>query len=229
MKPDRRADLIAPPKETRAGKGPAPQGQGKPVQQLPKSADRRADLISPHAGDHARSVARQAEQGRKPRGLAEYLLWFADRWQAEMPTTMHGARVFVGTPDKDGLGASLSTPTELAGGSLLGSPSLNEAFRRLMENSPFETEHANLDGHQQPEPHYVRPIHAAIARLGHKRPLTARWLSGLAASGFDWRGLVARRGWSDEEGELYLEGACYLLWREFDEMPRSREYREAVA
>jgi hypothetical protein len=186
---------------------------------------RRLDSRTPYAVEHSGSVARSMVRERKPRSLAEYLRWFADRWQAEMPTEIHSSGVWrdrvTNTEAKAGVQAT--------GGSHLGSPRLNEAFRRLLENSPFETEHAVYEGHQQPEPHYVRPIHAAITRMSHKRPLTAHWLASLAASGFDWQGLVTRRGWSLEEGELYLEGACYLLFREFDIEPRTREYREAIA
>jgi hypothetical protein len=155
---------------------------------------------------------------RRPRSLGEYLTWMRDHWNAEMPTDVHTSGVWrdrvSGQEEQDG--------KQAVGGSLLGSPRLNEGFRRLLEASPFETEHAVLDGHQQIDPHYVRPIRAAIARIGHRRPRIALWLMALAWADFDWRGLVERRGWKDDEGELMLEGALYLLWREFDIAPRTR-------
>ncbi len=182
---------------------------------------RRDALERPYSGAHSASVARQAERGRTPRTLGEYLRWFADGWHAEMPTEMHGLGVFVGGPDPH-LAAKRSTSKELIGGSLLGSPKVREPFRRLLENSPFETEFASYDGNVQPDPHYVRPMHAAIARLSQRMPLGARWLSALAFCDFDWPSLVTRRGWSLEEGELYLVALCYQLWREFDLQPRER-------
>lgn len=167
-------------------------------------------------------------KGAKPKGLHAYLRWFEDRWTAEMPDSMHGLGTFVGMPDRPDrestLWAKHSTPEQLAGGSHLGSPNIRDPFRRLMENSPSEVEYASYDGNIQVDPHYVRPVRAAIARLSSSRPIVARWLSALAYAGFDWRGLVTRRGWSLEEGELYLEAAMYLLWREFDLQPRERGY-----
>ena len=150
---------------------------------------------------------------RQPRGLGEYISWFADRYHAEMPTDIHAVGVW-----RD----HVKVGEAGGGGSALGAPRYDDGFRRLMENSPFETEHAVLDGHQQIDPHYVRPIRAAIARIGHRRPRIALWLMALAWSDFDWRGLVNRRGWMDDEGELMLEGALHLLWREFDVAPRVR-------
>ncbi len=186
---------------------------------------RRLESRTPYAVEHSGSVSRSMAQGRKPRSLAEYLRWFADRWTAEMPTEIHSSGVW-----RDRVSAGEARDgVQAVGGSHLGSPRLNEAFRRLLENSPYETDHAIYEGNVVLEPHYVRPIHAAIARLAHKRPLTARWLAALAASGFDWQPLVTRRGWSLEEGELYLEGAAYLLFREFDTEPRDRAYRDAIA
>lgn len=154
-------------------------------------------------------------KGAKPKGLAAYIRWFADRWSAEMPTEMHGMTVWIGRPAEN-------IPPELVGGSHLGSPNLRDPFRRLMENSPFEVEYAEYDGHVQLDPHYVRPVHAAIARVAHRRPIIARWLAALAHCGFDWKGLGTRRGWSDEETELFLEAALYILWRSFDEAPREQ-------
>lgn len=190
----------------------------------------RDALLRPHARENERSIERAAAKGAKPRGLGQYLTWFADRWRAEMPTDIHGTGPFIGRPDRDGirdeqaLWARDSSVSDLTGGSHLGSPNLRDPFRRLMENSPFETEHGEYDGHETPDAHYVRPCRAAIARLSHSRPIAARWLSALAASDFSWGGLATRRGWTNEEAELYLEAVLYLLWREFDERPRERAY-----
>ena len=178
----------------------------------------RAILERQYRSEHVDSIARAAERGRKPRDLGEYLTWFSRAWHAEMPSVVHTAAVW---SDRVSI-AEQDAGLQPAGGSRLGSRRLAEAFRRLMENSPWETEHAVLDGIEQVDEHYVRPVHAALARLAHRRPLCARWLAMLAAADFDWRSLVARRGWSEEEGALFLEAACYLLWREFEPMPRRR-------
>jgi hypothetical protein len=184
---------------------------------------RREDLLRPYAREHDRSIAHRAERGREPRVLGEYLVWMGRLWRAEMPDEIHAAGVWrdrvTGSEAQEGVAAS--------GGSLLGSPNLADPFRRLMENSPFETETAEYEGHESPDRHYVRPLHAAIARLAHRWPLTARWLASLAACDFDWQALATRRGWTHEEAELYLEKAAHLLWWHFDEMPGGR--REDVA
>ena len=139
-----------------------------------------------------------------------------DRWNAEMPTEVHSSGVWrdrvSGREEREGKHA--------LGGSLLGSPRLNEGFRRLLESSPFETEYAVMDGQQQKDEHYVRPLRAAIARIGHRHPEMAEWLLALGFAGFDWPALVLRRGLSLEVGEVYLESCCYILWREFDLAPR---------
>lgn len=190
---------------------------------------RRDELLRPHARDHAASIERAAAKGAKPRGLGQYLAWFSDRWHAEMPSEIHGATPFFGPPDRDGvrsdhaLWARESSMDELVGGSQLGSLNLRDPFRRLMESSPFEVEHGEYDGHETPDPHYVRPCRAALARLSHRKPTVARTLTALAFADFDWRGVADRRTWETlgVDAETYLEAALYLLWREFDVAPRS--------
>ena len=162
---------------------------------------------------HRASVVDSMAKGRTPRTLGEYLTWFGDRWRAEMPTQIHGAGVW-----RDFVPAGEAG----VGGSVLGTTRYHDPFRRLLENSPYEVEYAVYDNSTQTEPHYVRPIHAAIARISTRRPRVALWLSALAGSDFDWVSLVERRGWQRDEGEVFLEAACYLLFREFDVAPRSR-------
>jgi hypothetical protein len=169
---------------------------------------------------------------RTPRTLGEYMHWFADRWHAEMPTEIHGGGVFFGPPDRDGrstLGASESRPSELVGGSLLGSPRERDPFRRLMEDGPFAVQYGSYDGHGDLEAHYVFPLRAALARISHHRPTIARWLFAVAYADFDWPGVADRRGFDIEEAEFLLTQACYLLFRECDIAPRVRETRGAVA
>lgn len=215
------------------------------------NVSRRDALLRPYAAEHARSLGRAGDRGREPRSLGEYLVWMGRLWREEMPDEIHTMRPFFGPPDRGRSTLAAQTllctnrsrehleqghqsvcwrsidPTELVGGSLLGSPDLGDAFRRLMENGPFETEHAQLDGHDSLDEHFVRPLHAAIALLAHRWPVTARWLASLAACDFDWQALGTRRGWTHEETELYLEKACHLLWDRFREAPDDRGRRIA--
>jgi hypothetical protein len=182
---------------------------------------RRDELLRPYARDHAESIARVADRGKEPRSLGEYLVWFERLWWAEMPDELHAAGVWrdrvSGREAQDGITA--------VGGSLLGSPNLADPFRRLMENSPFETEEAEYEGKRSLDRHYVRPMHAAIAAMGTRWPLAARWMASLAACAFDWQGLATRRGWTHEEAELYLEKCCHILWSRFAEAPENHGYR----
>lgn len=177
---------------------------------------RRDELLRPYAGPHAESIARTADRGREPRSLGEYLVWFERLWWAEMPDELHAAGVWRDrvspSEEEEGLKAQ--------GGSLLGSPNLADPFRRLMDNSPFETEEAELDGHKSLDRHYVRPVHAAIAAMGTGWPIAARWMASLAACDFDWQSLATRRGWTHEEAELYLRACLHELWTKFREAPK---------
>jgi len=171
---------------------------------------------APYTADHAASVARVAEAGQRPRGFGPLLSWFSRTWAAELPDRLHSRGVW-----RDRLTRSEADAGDQAvGGSLLGSPNLADPFRRILENSPFETEAAVLDNRESMERHYVRPCHAAVARIGHRYPLAARWLAALAFADFGWQDLATRRGWSHEEARFYLERILELLWSEFEEAPR---------
>jgi hypothetical protein len=107
------------------------------------------------------------------------------------------------------------------GGSLLGTPAYAELFRRYIEGSPFETD---------PDGRYVRPIHAAIARLCGRRghdgptpkldngPFMARFLFRLAHSG-DLGHSAASMGIPAQVQLIYAEQALYRLWRAYEVAP----------
>ena len=68
---------------------------------------------------------------------------------------------------------------------------------------------------------YLLPMHAALARLGRRWPLTARVLFAVAQSGYDWRGVGTRLHYADEMMTLWMLQALAQLWAEHrDEVVR---------
>jgi len=179
---------------------------------------RRALRGAPYTEEHAASLARVARHAQRPKGFGPLLTWFSEVWAAELPERLHARGVW-----RDRLTRrEADDGAQPVGGSILGSPNLADPFRRLMENSPFETELAVLDNRESLERHYARPCHAAVARIAHHYPMAARWLAALAFSDFDWQALALRRRWSEEETRFYLERILELLWSEFEEAPHER-------
>ena len=158
-----------------------------------KPAARKA-LELPYATDHERSLAARMDKGVMPKGLPGLLRWYSQGWDAEVPTALHKSEVW----RDHGIDAQ--------GGSKLGSPAHTDPFRRYLENGSSEVDE---DGY------YLRPMHAALWRLGRRKPLMARHLFAVAQSGYDWRGVAERRHWTDEEYEVYLAEALRMLWREY--------------
>lgn len=117
---------------------------------------------TPHAYENRASIARQM---RPPRHFREYLRWFLEGYDLETPDALHAAGVWVGTSGED-------IPPEHTGGSILGAPKLDSGFRRLLENSPKETD--------RDDDAYVRPMRAALADLRHSSPFMAQALTNLA-------------------------------------------------
>ncbi len=151
-------------------------------------------LDSPYLVEYEASRGALFVDGRPPRNLAAAIAWFREQCHNEVPTTLH----------KSGVWRDYGTNAE--GGSALGSPALSEPFRRLLENSASELDQ---DGF------YVRPLRAALSRMSRRHPLTARHLYRLALVDGDWKRHAANEGFHDEEMQVYLERALFLLWRDF--------------
>ena len=173
----------------------------------------RLTLEQPHLTEHRASLSAVATKAA-PRGLHRLMQWFLTEWQAELPTSIHKGEVwrdYVGlTEDRAG-----------QGGSLLGTPAYAELFRRYIEGSPFETD---------PDGRYVRPLHAAIARIcgrqGHEGPtptrlpgpFMARFLFRLGHSG-DINHSCHTMGIPPQVQPIYVEQALYRLWRVYEVAP----------
>lgn len=160
-----------------------------------KTAARHA-LEQPHRFDHERSLERRMEKGAMPKGLPALLRWYSEGWDAEVPVALHKSEVW----RDHGIHAE--------GGSKLGAPAHSDPFRRYLENSDAE---CDSDGY------FVRPMHAALSRLGRRWPLTARSLFAVAQSGYDWRGVAARGHWAEEMFCVYLTRSLEMLWNEYRE------------
>jgi hypothetical protein len=152
-------------------------------------------------------------------------------WSAEMPTTLHRREVFVGPPDRPGretLGALLSSPKDLYGGSLLGSPAYAEPVRHLLEDdNPHREEPAIYEGSLTVEKHLATPLRSAMRRCGR---MMESYLTEVARSGGDWFWPAMRRSaYQKTIARAYAEAAFERLWKHYHPekphfVPR-REYR----
>lgn len=122
---------------------------------------------TPHVSENRASIARQM---RPPRHFRDYLRWFTDGYVLETPDAIHGGGLWHGDQERDS--NRPQWPSELVGGSELGTPADNPAFRRLLENSPRETD--------RDDDAFVRPMRAALADLRHSSPFMADALTKLA-------------------------------------------------
>jgi hypothetical protein len=165
---------------------------------------------TPYEREHERSLERRMERGRMPRDLPGLLRWMAEQWELEVPDAIQagGDDVWHGRQEVDPRTGAPRWEADLVGGSKLGTPRDRDPFRRFLENSPSEVD---ADGF------FVRPMHAAVARLGRRWPLMARNLVAVAHAGWDWRGVAERGHWAAEMYEVYLEAALRRLWNEFGE------------
>lgn len=172
------------------------------------TSKRLRDPDRPYQREFEDSALRRADRGRMPKTLPQLLRWMSEQWVLETPAAIQVVEeVWSGKQEyhRDG---STRWPAELTGGSHLGTPREVGAFRHLMEGSPQAIDE---DGS------YIRPLRAALARLSWRRPLMARNLVAVMASGCDWRGVAARGGWAEEMYADYLTAALVTLWREYKE------------
>jgi hypothetical protein len=157
----------------------------------PRKPQGRALRDAPYALESLASTTRRAERGVMPRGFHRLLAWYMAAWSDETPDKLHNPGVWRDYGE------------HATGGSALGSPRYSDSFRRYMENTPHETD---ADGY------YSRPIHAALARLGHRKPFMARALFMLAQTGGDWQRVALQLRMVDEVAEVYLGAALAFLW-----------------
>jgi hypothetical protein len=169
-------------------------------------ATRPASRLAPHKGEHERSVERAMYRGRMPKSLGALLAWFSSEWDAEIPPRLHTVEVWHGRQEyRDG---EKVWPAELVGGSALGSHGLTDRFRRHMEA---------YAGERDQDGWYLRPMHAALARLGTRDHWMARNLFAVAMAGYDWQGVADRGHWVHGMYQVYLEEALRRLWLEYSE------------
>lgn len=178
----------------------------------------RDALERPYLSDFEDSERRRAENVRMPKTLPALLHWFAKAMSDEIPSTIHREGVWAdhtkrATVRQDGQVAHVDCGREACetphfprgtGGSLIGSPDEAGGFRAYMYGSPSQTDE---------EGSYLRPLHRAISELDRSgRPLMARMLFGLAASGYDWKAIAERGHWAEEQFADYLEWSLRKLW-----------------
>ncbi len=160
------------------------------------TTERRRSLETPFRHEHERSAEARMNKGIMPKALPELRNWYIQTFNAEVPQNVHKNEVWRDYGE------------HAEGGSALGSPAYSDPFRRYIENMPSELD---MDGY------FIRPCHAALSRLGRRKPLIARHLFRLAMSGGDWRRHADNIGWTHEEMELFISEALRLIWREYSE------------
>ena len=141
------------------------------------------------------------------RNLPELLDWLREAWASEpFPERMHSRGVFYGQPDSTScpprarLEARLSSPSDLTGGSVLGSPAESQAFVRWLD----EPRKRDKEGY------YCTPLRSALDCLAkgtghrHAQPMMARCLWTLIRADFDWAGIAESAGWGVQEYAAYI-------------------------
>jgi hypothetical protein len=184
-----------------------------------KPESRRA-LESPFEREHEASIVRVARSRVMPKDFRGLMAWLAESMALESVEKIHPARVSVWSehlrrfrvtakgdiicvPCGELVERAHSHP-EIAAGSLLGSPDELGAWRLLMYGSPSATDE---DGY------YLAPVHRALSEFERDgRPLMARTIFAVVASGYDWRGVAERGSWADEQFRDYLTFALMRLW-----------------
>jgi len=179
----------------------------------------------PYDAEHNASLTRKAQP---PKNL---LRWFLEAYRAEMPERIHSADVWRDQVSPDEARNGL----QAVGGSLLGSPRTNDAFRRYVEERPFVTEVAEYEGHKDRVGHYSFPLRAALATLSGRGkdtddyPFMARTLYRVALRDGDWDGACASMGICEPVRRVYIEEALRRLWSKYSIEPPARTVRTSEA
>lgn len=146
---------------------------------------------------HRASVARRmGEVAREPRSLPEYITWFRSAWAEEMPTRIHERGV---EPD-----------------SALGSPRLAGAFRAYMDAHPMATDFDPRHDIDERGAQRIRPIHAALAQMRRRWPLSAHYLFAIAWTGAEWQDVALAWRMLPEVGHRFTLDALRHLWALWD-------------
>jgi hypothetical protein len=174
-------------------------------------------------------LASKSRLQREPREVGELVTWFLAGWREETPEDIHGAGVWVARKSRvDVKGRPLEEiPAVHLGGSILGSPRFAELFRRLLDNSPMETEEAD-DG-----PSFVRPMRAAIRCLAGRdadgeRPFMARFVVAVALVDGDWRLVCDDWAIRREIAEVWTREAFRRLYSCYRPDPPARTIRDEI-
>jgi hypothetical protein len=186
--------VMAPPKAGTRGDLHKPEG--------------RVALEAPYQRDQRASVERKADKGVMPKSIGALLNWYATLWDGEVPERLHVIEVYHARQETDPRTGEKRWPKELVGGSQLGSHGWSDQFRRYMESYASEVD---VDGY------YLRPCHAALARLATRDHWMARNLFAVAQAGYDWKGVADRAHWVHGMYLVYIEEALRRLWREYED------------
>lgn len=184
----------------------------------------RVSLASPYLAEHHAS---KAQRMAPPKDL---LGWFLREFRAEMPDEIHSSGVW-----RDWKGLADTSDRKAVGGSLLGTPRYEDAFRRFLEDGPDCVEYAEYEGHQDTVPHYRFPVRAALASLGGRGkatdpfPFMARTLHRIALMDGDWDGACRTMGIPLPVRGFYIETALSRLWARHQVEPPNRPLREVDA
>ena len=147
----------------------------------------------PYASAKSASVRRRMEQAaQEPKELHDLLRWYRREWEAECPPRTHERGV---EPD-----------------SALGAPKLAGAFRSYIMGSPYATDHDDRLDVDMRDAARVRPIHASLAIMEHKWPLSAHYLFAVAWMGADWQDVALAWRMLPEVGHRFAESALRHLW-----------------
>jgi hypothetical protein len=136
---------------------------------------------------------RMVQAAREPRELHELLRWFRTEWEQECPGRIHQRGV---EPE-----------------SALGAPVLAGAFRAYIMGGPMATDHDDRLDVDMRDAARVRPMHAALAVMSHKWPLSARFLFALAWMGVEWQDVALAWQMLPEIGHRWTQDALAHLWR----------------
>jgi hypothetical protein len=140
---------------------------------------RRETLERPYLADHLVSQRQAMSKGIKPRGLGHLVTWAKNQWAIEVPDDLHKRGVW-----RDYGEAAV-------GASLLGAPQYSDGFRAYLEGSDHQTDALKNDP-DDPERHYTKPMHRALAEIAGRDPNTDWWYHAhflflTALANFEWR------------------------------------------
>jgi len=204
---------------------------------MSRQTQQRRCREQPYLDEHLRSRAADG-----PRGFAGLLRWFLGGFAAETPERLHAAGKWVGVPPKPGRPSDAGITPDLVGGSILGSPRVDEPFRQLLEEPAAQWMTDPADGSR----YFSRPMRAALERLASHRDgdaaFQARFLAQVAYAEGDWGSVAARwfpalpyvwRSYAEQSLErlqsCYLAGPAPHQWRpEPSWIGQSESQRNAV-